>query len=153
MGNVVSTVEQNERKKVLIVDDEQQIVEILKMCLSGNYHVDSTTDPTQARDLLITNVYHCLFTDLSFERGKTITQIANTINGINLIIYAHETAKSKNRTIGCVLHTSFSPDEISPILSKHNLGKDMYFHIEKGGNMNFARIKTTVSQAISYNNQ
>lgn len=73
-------------KKILLVEDEQDISEVLTMVLEeGGYKVDSFTDPILALKNFMTSLYDLVILDIKmpemngFELRRQIKKIDNTV--------------------------------------------------------------------------
>jgi DNA-binding response OmpR family regulator len=58
--------------RILLIDDDQYVRGIVSaaICSVLNYEVDEAADPEQARDLLKSQSYALVLTDLSFTAGR-----------------------------------------------------------------------------------
>ncbi|MBF0315455.1 MAG: response regulator [Oligoflexia bacterium] len=75
--------------RILIVDDEVQILKLLKQSLDGlGYEIETTEDPLQAMKMIESRNYHIVITDIAMPgmNGVDLIKKIKTYNGMIQIV-------------------------------------------------------------------
>lgn len=77
-----SVTNSRKRLRILVVDDEPVIVDIVSELLSDSYDVEKTSDPSRAYAMLDTNTYDVLITDYNMPimSGIVLAKVAKEQN-------------------------------------------------------------------------
>ena len=126
-GHMVESVSSHERLKVLIVDDEQMIVELLTTLLSGLGHdVTGFVDPLKALEVFETGEYDLVITDLGmpdvsgFELAKFVKEKDSSTKVVLITGWGadYEKRDLSDRGVDGVLGKPFKLEELKKLIKE-----------------------------------
>lgn len=116
--------EQKERKKILVVDDEESILDIFKMLLKDDYEIKIETNPKNAYEQIKNDGFDLVISDTEMFIDMSGLDLKKKVNeaGIDIKFIGmsgHDTYKKDWQNLGCYFFTKpFHVKEVYNIITK-----------------------------------